>query len=413
MRHDMKIKNRKPEILAPAGDMTCLQAALDAGADAVYLGLDSLNMRQMASRNFTVETLPEAAERCRAKGVRLYITLNTIIYEGELTEMRELLNYVKPYADAVLAADWAVVAACREIGIPFHISTQMSCSNSKSAQFLKDLGASRIVLARECTLDEVARIAAAVDVEIETFVHGAMCVAVSGRCLLSHDAYGFSASRGECHQPCRRKYVIREVQEGATSNAEFEVHPHAVLSARDLCSLPFVDKLAAAGIASFKIEGRARNPEYVKAVVSAYREAVDAVYGGTFTKELADSLVERCARVYHRQFSVGLYHGRGGAGGFAELDENQATRRKSHVGIVMNYYPKAGAFQLMVQDRPIREGDTISVHGPKTGVLEFTVGTLRRDEETPAVAERGNWVTLLCPSAVRQNDKVFIVEDAD
>lgn len=399
-----------PEILAPAGDMTCLQAALDAGANAVYLGLESFNMRQMATRNFTLETLPEAAERCRTRGVKLYLTLNTLLFESELPALDETLHAVKPHIDAAIVADWATVEACKRFGIPFHISTQMSCSNSASARFLKAQGASRVVLARECTLDEVAAISASSGIEIETFVHGAVCVAVSGRCLLSHDAYGCSSNRGECHQPCRREFLIHEVREGDNANATFVVTPHMVLSARDLCSLPFVDKLMAAGIASFKIEGRARNPEYVKAVVTAYRAAVAAVNDGTFTAALAQRLTADCAKVYHREFGCGLYHGRPGVSQFTDTDENQATNQKRHVGIVLNYYPKAKTVQVAVQDHPVSIGDTLSIHGPTSGVVDLTVSALRRDDEVCTRAEKGTWITFPCEQRVRMNDKVFIVK---
>ena len=401
---------RKIEILAPAGDMICLQAALDAGADAVYLGLGGFDMRRIVAGNFTAASLADAAARCRARGAKLYLALNTIVFEGELAAVREQLAAAKPHVDAVIAADWAVCGACRELGIPFHVSTQMSCSNSQAAAFLKAQGASRIVLARECTLDEVARIAAAADVEIEVFVHGATCVAESGRCLLSHEAYGHSASRGDCRQPCRRRYRVHEVREGDGSDAEFEVESHAVFSARDLCSLPFLDRLAATGAASFKIEGRARNADYVRTVVGAYREGVDAVADGRFTPELAEALVARVSRVYHREFGAGLYHGRPGAEQFATLEENQATHIKRHAGIVLHYYPKAKVAQVLVQDSPIRTGDELSIQGPTTGVVAFEAGPLRREEEVVAVAERGNWVTLACPSPVRVNDKVFRVE---
>jgi putative protease len=286
----------------------------------------------------------------------------------------------------------------------------MSCSNSAAARFLKTQGASRIVLARECALDEVAAIASDSGIEIETFVHGAVCVAVSGRCLLSHDAYGCSSSRGECHQPCRREFLIQEVREGENANAAFRVTPHTVLSARDLCSLPFVDRLMAAGITAFKIEGRARNPEYVKAVVTAYREAVGAVLDGTFCQSLAERLTAACAKVYHREFGCGLYHGRPGAGQFTDTDANQATAQKRHVGIVLNYYPKARMVQIQIQDHPIAIGDTLSIHGPTTGVADLTVEALRRDEEACTRAERGTWVTLPCERRVRLNDKVFIVK---
>lgn len=402
---------RTPEILAPAGDMTCLQAALDAGADAVYLGLEGFNMRQMATRNFTLATLPEAAERCRARGVKLYLTLNTLLFESDLPALDETLRAARPHIDAAIVADWAAVEACRRFGIPFHISTQMSCANAAAARFLKAQGASRVVLARECTLEEVAEIARTAGVEIETFVHGAVCVAVSGRCLLSHDAYGCSSNRGECHQPCRRQFLIQEVREGANADAAFTVTPHTVLSARDLCSLPFVDRLMAAGIASFKIEGRARNPEYVKAVVAAYRAAVAAVLDGSFSAALAQRLTDSCARVYHREFGCGLYHGRPGARQFTDTDENQATFKKLHVGVVLNYYPKARMAQVQIQDQPIAVGDALSIHGPTTGVLDLTVTALRRDEEVCARAERGTWITFPCEQRVRVNDKVFIVKE--
>ena len=403
---------RLPEILAPAGDLTCLQAALDAGADAVYLGLDTLNMRQMATRNFTRESLPEASRRCRARGAKLYFTLNSIVFERELAHVDDTVRFAAPLIDAAIVADWSAVEACKRHGVPFHISTQLSCANSAAARFLKAQGASRIVLARECTLEEVAAIAKTADVDVETFVHGAVCVALSGRCLLSHDAYGCSSNRGECHQPCRREFLIQEVREGQGADAAFRVTPHTVLSARDLCSLPFVDRLVAAGIASFKIEGRARNPEYVKTVVGAYRAAVDAVAAGRFSKELADRLTAACAKVYHREFGTGLFHGRPGAGQFTDTDANQATSKKLHVGIVLNYYPKARVAQVQIQDQPLALGDAVAIHGPTTGVVDLTVEALRRDDDVCARAERGTWITFPCPRRVRPNDKVFVVRPA-
>ncbi len=403
--------NKRPEILAPAGDMTMLQAVLDAGCDAVYLGLERLNMRRMATRNFTLETLPEASQRCRGRNVRCYLTLNSILFEDELSECRELLEFVKPYVDAVIAADWAVINICRQLGIAFHISTQMSCSNSAAADFLKAQGAQRIVLARECTLEEVKRISRNADIPVEVFVHGAVCVAMSGRCLLSHDAYGYSANRGECRQPCRRKFVIREMREDEDADAEFKVEPHTVLSARDLCSLPFVDRLMEAGVAAFKIEGRARNPEYGAAVVAAYRQAVEAVMKGDFTEALMSELVKKCAAVYHRPFGTGLYHGRPGSDQLADTDENQATQRKRHAGLVLNYYNEARAVHIQIQDHTIAVGDTITIHGPKTGVVKMVVSELRQDEKELAQVKKGNWVTLPCNERVRRGDKVFLVEE--
>jgi putative protease len=396
------------ELLAPAGDMTCLQAALDAGADAVYLGLDSLNMRQLATRNFTRETLLEASARCRARKVKLYLTLNSILYEEEIPELESLLRFAQPLIDAAIVADWATITVCKRLGVPFHISTQMSCSNSVAARFLVEQGASRIVLARECSLDEVTAIARS-GIEVETFVHGAICVAIAGRCLLSHEAYGCSSSRGECHQPCRREFLIKELREGENADAEFIVQPHTVLSARDLCSLPFMDKLMAAGITSFKIEGRARNPEYVKTVVTAYRRAMEAVKAGCFDAPLVETLMAECAKVYHREFSVGLFYGRPGAGQFTNTDLNQATQKKLYVGLVQNYYARAQMVQVVIQDQAIALGDTLAIHGETTGVVEVSLTDLRRDEEVCTRAERGTWITFPCEQRVRTGDKVYVV----
>jgi putative protease len=399
---------RRPELLAPAGDMICLQAALDAGANAVYLGLERLNMRRAAARNFSLAELAEAAARCRSRGARLYLTLNSIVYEDELPELEPLLASARPHLDAVIVADWAVIDVCRKLGIPFHVSTQMSVSNSTAARALQALGAKRIVLARECTLDEIRRIAAAVDIELEAFVHGAMCVAVSGRCLLSHEAYGFSGSRGECRQPCRRRYEVREIDgEGAT----FHVGEGFVLSPRDLCSLPFLDDLLGAGLTAFKIEGRTRSPEFVHTVVSAYRRGLDAAAAGVLTSALKDELVNQCRRVYNREFSKGLYFGRPGTGDFTTGENSAATCRKFYVGLVRNYYKNAHAVDVEVQDESFGIGDTLSIQGPTTGVVNLTATELRRDAEMPIRAERGTWVTLPCPDRVRLHDRVYVIRE--
>ena len=408
----------RPEILAPAGDMTCLQAALDAGADAVYLGLDGFNMRARSGVNFTRETLPEASRRCRARGVKLYLTLNSIVFEGELAAVEEMIVFAKPFVDAFIVADWGVIALCQKHGAAFHVSTQMSCSNCLAARFLKEQGAARVVLARECTLAEAREIVRTAGVEIEAFVHGAQCIAESGRCLLSHEAYGCSANRGECHQPCRRRFLIKAVDRYTDkdgnpihdADAEFEVTPHTVLSAKDLCSLPFIDKLVESGIASFKIEGRARKPEYVHTVVRASRTAVDAVLAGTFTPELADRLVEETKTVFHRELGTGLFFGRPGVDQYTDHEDSLATSVKRHSGIVIDYFLKAGIAQVQIQDHPLAVGDHVQVHGSTTGVVEVMIESLRRDNEILQCAERGNWVTFPCPR-VRVGDKVFFMEN--
>ena len=428
---------RKPEILAPAGDFTCLQAAIDAGADAVYFGLGTFNMRARSGVNFKVEDLPEIQRRCRQ--VKRYLTLNAIMFEGEMEEVERTIAAAKPYVDAFIVSDWGVISLCKKHGARFHVSTQMSTSNSAAVRFLAEQGAERVVLARECTLAEVSAIVEKLRCcevekqdrndsqplnrstsqlpEIECFVHGAQCVAESGRCFMSHDVFGKSACRGECNQPCRRKFLVKAVdlyedENGNPvheSNTAFEVEPHTVLSARDLCSLGFIDKLMAAGIASFKIEGRARNANYVKTVVSAYRRAVDAVAAGTYAPGLVAELTEDVKRVFHREFSEGLYFGRPGADQFADSEDSLATTVKRHVGIVIDYFLKAGIAQVKVQDHPLAVGDEIQIHGPTTGVIEMTAGELRRDEESVSVCGKGEWVTLRTPRC-RVGDKVFFVE---
>lgn len=408
---------RKPEILAPAGDFTCLSAAIQAGADAVYFGLGGFNMRARASANFSQKDLPEISALCRAAGVKAYLTLNSIIYEGELAEVEKLVSDAKPYVDAFIVADWGVIGICRRLGAPFHVSTQMSCSNSAAAKFLKSEGAQRVVLARECTLDEAAAISREAGIEVETFVHGAQCVAVSGRCMMSHDVFGCSANRGECHQPCRRRFLVKAVdlyedENGRPvheSDTAFIVEPHTVLSAKDLCSLGFIDKLVEAGIASFKIEGRARNAEYVKTVVAAYREALDAYFDARYDATLAERLIEETKKVFHREFSNGLYYGRPGADQFTDSEDSLATTVKRHVGIVIDYFLKAKVAQVKIQDHSISPGDTVQIHGKTTGVVELELGELRRDDEVLSAAVKGEWATFSCPRC-RVGDKVFFIE---
>ena len=419
---------RKPEILAPAGDFACLQAAIDAGADAVYFGLGTFNMRARSGVNFKVEDLPEIARRCGNR-VKRYLTLNAIMFEGEMEEVEKTIVAAKPYVDAFIVSDWGVISLCKRHEARFHVSTQMSTSNSEAVRFLAAQGAERVVLARECTLAEVSAIRRAIEqsnnpnsrtIELECFVHGAQCVAESGRCFMSHDVFGKSACRGECKQPCRRRFLVKAVDLYEDENGKpvhesdtaFLVEPHTVMSARDLCSLGFVDQLMAAGIASFKIEGRARNANYVKTVVTAYRRAVEAVLGGTYTPELVAELTTDVKRVFHREFADGMYFGRPGVDQFTDSEDSLATTVKRHIGIVIDYFLKAGIAQVQVQDHALSVGDEIQIHGSTTGVIEMTAGELRRDEERVTTCAKGDWVTLKTPRC-RVGDKVFFVEKRD
>ena len=413
----MKNRSGRPEVLAPAGDFTCLQAAIDAGADAVYFGLGTFNMRARSGVNFTESDLPEVSRRCRAAGVRAYLALNAIMFEGEIAEIERTIMAAKPFVDAFIVSDWGVIALCRKHGAPFHVSTQMSTSNSLAVSFLAAQGASRVVLARECTLAEVSDIVAKSPIEVECFVHGAQCVAESGRCFMSHDVFGKSACRGECNQPCRRRFLVKAVDffeddEGNPiheSDTAFVVEPHTVMSAKDLCSLGFVDKLMAAGIASFKIEGRARNADYVKTVTAAYRRAVDAVCADAYTPALVEDLTREVKKVFHREFANGLYFGRPGTDQFTDTENSLSTTIKRHIGIVIDYFLKAGIAQVKVQDHALAVGDTIQIQGPTTGVQELTISELRRDEEVLRSAVRGTWATFKAPRC-RVGDKVFYIE---
>lgn len=407
---------KRPEILAPAGDFTCLQAAIDAGADAVYFGLGTFNMRARSGVNFKVEDLPEIARRCGEK-VRRYLTLNAIMFESEVDAVERTIKAALPYVDAFIVSDWGVISLVRRLGGVVHVSTQMSTSNSLAVKFLSSQGATRVVLARECALKEVKEIVEKTGVEIECFVHGAQCVAESGRCFMSHSIFGKSACRGECTQPCRRRFLVKAVDkyendQGESvheAKTEFLVEPHTVLSTKDLCSLGFVDKLMDAGIASFKIEGRARNAEYVKTTVECYRRAVDAVLAGTYTRELVEELTREVKKVFHREFSDGLYFGRPGVDQFTDTEDSLSTTVKRHIGVVIDYYLKAGIAQVKIQDHAIAVGDTVQIHGPTTGVQEIVIGELHRDDERPNRAEKGTWVTFKSPRC-RVGDKVFYIE---
>jgi len=284
----------KPELLAPAGNFTSLKAAIQGGADAVYFGIDKLNMR---TKNFKLSDLKKIKTIC--KSVKRYLTLNTIIYESELKQAEKIIKTAKPFITAVICWDLSIIQLCKKHKVPFHISTQASVSNSQAALFYKKLGAKRIILARECSLKQIKEISSKVKIDLEVFIHGAMCVAVSGRCFTSQFTFGKSANRGECLQNCRREYTIKDVDE----KFELKLDNNFVMSAKDLCTLEFLDKLKQAKISSFKIEGRNRSPEYIKTVTEVYREAIDT----KLTKTRTQQLIKKLKTVYNRDFSSGFY----------------------------------------------------------------------------------------------------------
>jgi len=338
----------RPELIAPAGDAASMQAALQAGADSVYFGADGCNMRA-ASNGFTPKEFPEIRKLCSSYQAKAYLALNTTIYDGELPRIRALVAKAKTSGiDAIICWDTAVIEACREAGIPFHLSTQASVSNFSAVRYYAGLGASMIVPARELTLAQVKSITKEIEkedlrVSIECFVHGALCVAVSGRCFLSQELFGKSANRGECVQPCRRSYLITDTEE----NHELVLGTDFVMSPRDLCAIEFIVPLIDAGIRAFKIEGRNRSPEYVQATTAAYRKAIDFCtderHKPEFRKrneELSANLKQELALVYNRGFSNGFYFGRP-MDAWAEAYGSQAEEKKTYIGTVVKILPES------------------------------------------------------------------------
>jgi len=396
----------KPELMAPAGDWTMLRTAVKSGADAVYFGVDKLNMRAKA-KNFSVEELPEISKFCKSKKVKTYLTLNTIVFEDEIDEADKIISAAKKAKiDRIICSDLAVAELCNKNKIPFCISTQSSISNSLSASVYKKLGAVRIVLARECSLDEIKKIRKNTDLEIEAFIHGAMCVAVSGRCFMSHHLFGQSANRGECVQPCRREY---EVYDTAT-NKSLLIGDDYVLSPEDLCTIEFIDQLIEAGIDSFKIEGRKRAPEYVAKTVSVYRKAIDLHFQKKLTTEKKKEFIKELETVYNRGFSTGFYFGEPSSEDYAGVNGSKATTRKVYVGKVLNYFKKPKAAHILLESGKINLKDKLIIIGETTGTVEFTLNELTIHDKFSQTAKKGDEITLVTPELVRRNDKVYLIE---
>ena len=410
------MQEKNIELIAPAGDMTSLRTALKAGADAVYFGAEGYNMRA-GSSNFTVEDFPRLHALCKEFNAKGYIALNTIVYDGELKKMTATVLAAKTAGfDAVICSDMAVIEACRKVAMPFHISTQASVSNYSAVKFYAGLGAKMIVLARELTLEQVRHITGKIaseqlDVQIECFVHGAMCVAVSGRCFMSQELFGRSANRGQCVQPCRRQYIITDPEE----NEELEIGTDYVMSPKDLCSIEFLDVLMDAGINAFRIEGRSRSPEYVHIVTTAYRKAIDFCKNHRNDREfrtafnrLTAQLKQELALVYNRGFSEGFYFGKPFEAWTREYG-SLAEEKKIYIGDVKKYYPKAGIAEILIFARGLKSNEKLSILGPKTGVVTVIAETFYTNDLPARDAVKGNSVTVKC-SKVRKNDKVYVLE---
>lgn len=396
-------RTKKPELLAPAGDWKMLITAVKSGADAVYLGIEKLNMRAKAE-NFRLDELSEIVDYCRQRNVDTHLTLNTIVYEEELIDLEKIISTAKNAGvDLIICWDLSVIQKCKEFDIPFCISTQASISNSAAANYYKQLGAKRIVLARECTLENIIDIKRNTNIEIETFIHGAMCIAVSGRCLLSHQMFGKSANRGECIQPCRREFEIRDKDE----NKSLIVGDDYVLSPNDLSTIDFIDKLIDAGIDSFKIEGRKRSPEYIAKVVSTYRKAIDLHWEGKLTNEIKTEMNNELSKVYNRGFSTGFYFGMPGEESYADKYGSRATTRKVYVGKVLNYFGNKKIAHVRLIAAGMSKDDNLYIIGKSTGVVETKINSMMKDDNFVESAEKGDEVTFKCEEKIRSNDQVY------
>ncbi|WP_314151016.1 peptidase U32 family protein [Capnocytophaga granulosa] len=403
----------KIELMAPAGSFESLQAALDNGADSVYFGVEQLNMRARSSINFTLDDLQEISHRCKQKNVRTYLTLNTIIYDHDLSIIKTLLDKAKQ-ADitAVIAMDQAVIAYARQIGMEVHISTQINITNIETVKFYA-LFADTMVMSRELSLRQIKKICEQVErdqvkgpsgnlVEIEIFGHGALCMAVSGKCYLSLHSHNSSANRGACKQNCRKKYTVIDQESGF----EIELDNEYMMSPKDLCTLDFLDQVIDTGAKVLKIEGRGRAPEYVATVIRTYREAIDAYYAGTYTKEKVAVWMEALATVYNRGFWGGYYLGQK-LGEWSGAPGSQATQKKVYIGKAMHFFPKTSISEFKIEAFDIKRGDKLLITGPTTGVQELVLEDMYVNDVLADNAKKGDSCTFFTDFRTRPSDKLY------
>ena len=405
------------EIMAPVGSYESLQAAIQGGAGAVYFGVGKLNMRSRSAANFTIEDLKRICTIAHAAGVRTYLTVNTIIYNHEIVEMHALLDAaLAAGVSAIIASDMAVITYANKIGIEVHISTQCNVSNIEAVRYYAQF-ADVIVTARELPLKQVAEIVTFIKdndirgprgelVRIELFCHGALCMSVSGKCYLSLDNYNYSANRGACLQLCRRGYIVKDKE----SDLELEIDNEYIMSPKDLCTIGFLDKIVRAGVSVLKIEGRGRSADYVRTVTECYREALDAIADGTYTKEKIDGWMQRLSTVFNRGFWDGYYLGRR-LGEWSERYGSQATENKVYLGLVKNYFNRINVAEVQLQTaETLHPGDELMVIGETTGVYRATVGELRLDRDPVPEVHQGDRFSFATTEQLRRGDKVYRVD---
>ncbi len=407
------------EIMAPAGSRESLAAAIQAGANSVYFGIGQLNMRSHSANKFNIDDLREIAQTCREHGIKTYLTVNTIIYGEDIDTMHTIIDAAKEAEiTAVIASDVAVMSYCNEVGVEVHLSTQLNISNIEALKFYARF-ADVVVLARELNMDQVAEIHRQIEeqhicgpkgnlVRIEMFCHGALCMAVSGKCYLSLDNAGRSANRGECMQLCRRSYTVTDNETGT----QLEIDNKYVMSPKDLKTIRFIDRMMKSGVRVFKIEGRARGPEYVYTVVKCYKEAIESVIDGTFTEEKKDQWDVQLARVFNRGFWDGYYQGQK-LGEWNKRYGSVATEKKVYCGKGIKYFSKLGVAEFQIEAVELHKGDRLLVTGPTTGVMYFNADEIRYELKPVDTARQGWRVSLPVPDKVRPSDKLFIIEKTD
>lgn len=404
------------EIMAPVGSRESLAAAIQAGADSIYFGIEKLNMRAHSASTFTIDDLREIAATCNEHGIKTYLTVNTIIYNEDIALMHEIVDAAKEAGiSAVIASDVAVMTYCNKIGQEVHLSTQLNISNVEALKFYAQF-ADVVVLARELNMDQVAEVHRLAEeqnicgpsgepIRIEMFCHGALCMAISGKCYLSLDNANRSANRGKCIQLCRRSYTVTDNETGT----QLEIDNKYVMSPKDLKTVRFIDKMMKSGVRVFKIEGRARGPEYVYTVVKCYKEAIQSVIDGTFTEEKKDEWDERLATVFNRGFWDGYYLGQK----LGEWNKNYgscATEKKVYVGKGIKYFSKLGVAEFAIEAADFKKGDKLLITGPTTGVIYMTADEIRYDLNPVDEALKGQRVSMPVPAKVRPSDKLFKLE---
>jgi putative protease len=416
----MQIESRKAvEIMAPVGSYESLTAAIQAGADSVYFGIEKLNMRAHSSNNFTFDDLKKIDEICRKNNMKTYLTVNIVIYDKELQLMREVIDAAKKYnVTAIIASDISAIQYARSIGVEVHISTQLNITNTEALKFYSQF-ADVVVLARELNLNQIGEISKSIKenniigpsgnlVKIELFVHGAMCMAISGKCYLSLHEKNSSANRGACLQTCRKSYIVTEKESGN----ELEIDNEYIMSPKDLYTIHFLNKVLDAGVSVLKIEGRARPAEYVKTVAECYSEAVEAYFNKDFNEEKIKNWKKRLSSVFNRGFWDGYYLGQK-LGEWSHKYGSRATKRKIKIGKGTNYFSKIKIAEILIESYTLSVGDEILITGPTTGVVQLKIPEIRVDNKKVNTANKGERCSIAIEKLIRRSDKVYKIVDAD